>query len=280
MRCAWQSLLQILPANIRGTVDNLGKERLQEVRLRIGGQVELVLNSENTLLPFTVTPDDISFVMNAASRYSPWSASTIRRGYITAPGGHRIGLCGDAVINNGEMTGLRNPYSVCIRVARDFDGIGNHLTTLSGSLLIIGKPGSGKTTLLRDIIRCRSNKGPGSVGVVDERGEVFPVFEQSFCFPCGKRTDVLTGCGKSHGIDILIRTMGPSCIAVDEITAEEDCRAIMNAGWSGVAILATAHAGSVDDLRSRPIYRPIINSGLFRDVLIMHDDKTWHHERL
>ena len=111
MRCAWQSLLQILPANIRGTVDNLGKERLQEVRLRIGGQVELVLNSENNWLPFTVTPDDISFVMNAASRYSPWSASTIRRGYITAPGGHRIGLCGDAVINNGEMTGLRNPYS-------------------------------------------------------------------------------------------------------------------------------------------------------------------------
>ena len=91
---------------------------------------------------------------------------------------------------------------------------------------------------------------------------------------------MLTGCGKAHGIDILIRTMGPASIAVDEITAEEDCKAIMNAGWSGVSILATAHAGSVDDLRSRPIYRPIINSGLFRDVLIMHEDKTWHHERL
>ena len=219
-------------------------------------------------------------MINAASRYSPWSASTIRRGYITAPGGHRIGLCGDAVVNNGEMTGLRNPYSICIRVARDIEGVGNSAELCDGSLLIIGKPGSGKTTLLRDIIRTRSDKGPGAVGVVDERGEVFPVFEQSFCFHCGKRTDVLTGCGKAHGIDILIRTMGPTAIAVDEITAEEDCKAIMNAGWSGVSIFATAHAGSVDDLRSRPIYRPVINSGLFRDVLVMHDDKTWHHERI
>ena len=280
MRCAWQSFLQILPAKIRGTVDELGKDGLQELRMRTGNQIELVLHSGNMWLPNIAASEDISFVINAASRYSPWSASTIRRGYITAPGGHRIGLCGDAVVNNGEMTGLRNPYSVCIRVGRDFEGMGYGADKGFGSMLIIGRPGSGKTTLLRDIIRSRSDKGPGSVGVVDERGEVFPVFEQSFCFPCGKRTDVLTGCGKAHGIDILIRTMGPTCIAVDEITAEEDCRAIMNAGWSGVDILATAHAGSVNDLRSRPIYRPIINSGLFRDVLIMHDDKTWHHERI
>ena len=280
MRCAWQCFLQILPTNMKAEVDKLGRDTLQELRMRSGSRVELVCQKGSTWLEHITTPDDISFVINAASRYSPWSANTIRKGYITAPGGHRIGLCGDAVVHNGEMTGLRNPYSICIRVARDFEGAAERAAGLSDSLLIIGKPGSGKTTLLRDIIRSRSETGVGCVGVVDERGEIFPVYEQSFCFPCGLRTDVITGCSKAHGIDILIRTMGPACIAVDEITAEEDCKALINAGWSGVSILATAHARSLFDLKSRPVYRPIINSGLFRDIIIMHDDKTWHHERI
>lgn len=280
MRCAWQAFINLLPQYLRGEVDKLGNTKLQELRLRIGEEPELVLDRNSVWIPEKVKSDDISFVINAASRYSPWAAATIRRGYITSQGGHRIGLCGDAVVQNGEMTGIRSPMSLCMRVARDFPGIARQALQFSNSVLIIGRPGSGKTTLLRDLIRQRSDNWIGSIAVVDERGELFPVSEQAYCFSMGKRTDVLTGCSKEQGIESLLRTMGPSCIAVDEITAEADCRALMNAGWSGVSLLATAHAASVSDLRSRPIYRPLINSGLFDTILVMQPDKTWKEERV
>lgn len=279
MKCAWQALIGILPTKYRTETDKIGREMLQEIRLRQGAAPELVLHKGSVWLSEIVSSDDIGFVVNAASRYSPWSASTIRRGYITAAGGHRVGLCGDAIMQGNEMAGIRNPVSLCIRVARDFPGISNSAPD-TGSILIIGRPGSGKTTLLRDLIRNRSDSGSGSVAVVDERGELFPIYDGAHCFSIGLRTDVLTGCGKEHGIECLLRTMGPRCIAVDEITAESDCRAIMNAGWSGVTLLATAHAESVTDLHNRPIYRPLMNSGLFNTILIMQNDKSWRAERV
>ena len=280
MKCAWQAFINLLPQKLRTEVDKQGMLNLQELRLRVGEFPELVLDSKSIWLTDRSTPEDLSFVINAASRYSPWAATTIRRGFITAAGGHRIGLCGDAVVHNGEMTGIRSPSSICMRVARDFPGISSRIKCLQGNVLIIGSPGSGKTTLLRDLIRQRSDNGQGSVAVVDERGELFPVNEQAHCFYAGKRTDVITGCGKEQGIETVLRTMGPSCIAVDEITAESDCRALMNAGWSGVSLLATAHAASVSDLRARPIYRPIVNSRLFDTVLVMQPDKSWTEERM
>lgn len=280
MRCQWQSFISLLPLRLRQEVDRLGSQSLQELRLRQDAKPELVLHNDSHWIDGPVQAEDLSFVINAASRYSPWSAATIRRGYITASGGHRIGLCGDAVMQGGEMTGIRNPTSLCMRVARDFPGIAAQANMYNGSILIIGGPGSGKTTLLRDLIRQRSNHGTGSIAVVDERGELFPRTESGQCFDTGKRTDVITGCGKEQGIETLLRTMGPSCIAVDEITAESDCRAMLNAGWSGVTLLATAHAKSVSDLLSRPIYRPIVNSGLFDTILVMQPDKSWREERV
>ena len=279
MKCAWQALINILPLHYRAEVYTIGCDSLQELRLRQGAKPELVMGNHSHWLKETVTAEDITFTVNSASRYSPWSAATIRRGYITAPGGHRIGLCGDAVMQNGEMTGVRNPGSLCIRVARDFPGIATKAPQI-GSVLIIGKPGSGKTTLLRDLIRRRSDLGEGSVGVVDERGELFPVLDGCSSFDPGSRTDILTGCGKAQGIELLLRTMGPRCISVDEITAEQDCNAILNAGWSGVSLLATAHAEDVGDLYKRPIYRPLINSGLFKAVLVMQNDKSWKEAHL
>ena len=145
-----------------------------------------------------------------------------------------------------------------------------------GALLILGPPGAGKTTLLRDIIRHRSNGGK-IVSVVDERGELFPCGN---LFDPGTRTDVLTGCSKAQGVDIALRTMSPKCIAVDEITAQEDCQALVSALWCGVDLLATAHAANCNDLQSRPIYRPLIQTGLFKQVIVLSRDKSWHLERM
>ena len=280
MICAWQEYLKLLPDWLREDVDKLGRDKLQELRLRIGQTPELVMNDGAVWLHRGVRSEDLSFVVNAASQYSPWSAATAGKGYITAPGGHRIGLCGDATVENREMKGIRICSSLCLRVARDFPGIAVKAAAIKGSVLILGRPGSGKTTLLRDLVRQRSETGDGAVAVVDERGELFPVVRGTSCFAPGRRTDILTGCSKQTGIRALLRTMGPACIAVDEITEKEDCDAMLEAGWCGVTLVATAHAADKRDLLNRPVYQTIASVRLFETVLVMQQDKTWKAERI
>lgn len=279
MNCAWQALLNLLPPPMRQEVDRLGRNSLQELRLRRDSNAELICAGGTTRLRETVSSETLQYVVNAACRYSPWTAATASDGYITAQGGHRVGLCGEVVVRDGVMTDVRCVTSLCIRVARDFPGIGKNAPK-TGSLLILGRPGSGKTTLLRDIIRTRSESGQGSIAVVDERKELFPAFQGKFCFPAGSRTDVLSGCPKGQGIDLLLRTMGPDTIAVDEITAQEDCDGLIKALWCGVDLIATAHAGSVREFMKRTIYKPLVDSRVFSTVLVMQADKTWREERM
>lgn len=275
MNCAWKELMSILPLWCRTDVDQLGQDTLQELRLRLGFVPELIRCNGNIRLKRAITSEDLSYIVNTASRYSPWTAATSAQGYITAPGGHRIGICGQAVVQDGKMTGFRQVRSLCIRVARDFPGIAKELQYFKGSLLMIGPPGSGKTTLLRDLIRLKSDTGKGSIGVVDERGELFPQG-----YSTGFRTDVLTGCSKKQGIDRLLRVMNPDTIAMDEITSEDDCASLMKAGWCGVNLLATAHASSRTDLLARNIYAPLVRSGIFDTLVILQRDKSFKAERM
>ncbi len=279
MKCAWQEFLRIVPLRMRTQVDTIGRDTLQELRLRLGQAPELITKNGTIRLNDIVQEADLAFTVNTVSQYSPWSATTAADGYITGPGGHRVGLCGRAVMRGGAMDGISQPTSLCLRVARDFPGIAAP-AKISGSILIIGRPGSGKTTLLRDLIRKRSEQGSGCVAVVDERGELFPYAQGRSCFFPGSRTDVLTGCDKPHGILTVLRTMTPVCIAVDEITAQEDAQALMQAAWNGVDLYATAHASGKADLRSRPIYQTLFTKKLFQTLLVMKQDKSWREERM
>lgn len=272
MICAWNELLSILPYHLRPQLKPYSG-RAQDIRLRVGAPPEVVTGEGSTFLQGDITAEELHFVINTASKYSPWASCTIAQGYLTGPGGHRIGICGEAVIKHGRMEGIRQVNSLCIRVARDFSGIASDLSDLKGSILILGAPGWGKTTLLRDLIRQKSCNG-SHISVVDERGELFP----SHCEQ-GKRTEVLRGCPKSQGIQILLRTMGPEIIAVDEITDPEDCEAMRHAACCGVALFATAHAGSLSDYLHREIYRPLVQQNLFDHLVVLHSDRHWHLER-
>jgi len=273
MTCAWKELLAALPTWMRKEVDMLGAVSLQELRLRINSPPELVFSNESRWLDRCVTQEDLHYVVNAASRYSPWSAASAAQGYITVIGGHRIGLCGETVVQQGIVTGIRKISSLCIRVARDFPGIATGIAKITGSVLILGPPGWGKTTLLRDLIR--QIEKTERICVVDERGELFPEG-----LPRGNRVDVLSGCSKREGIPMLMRTMGPSCIAVDEITDPEDSRALLHAANCGVRLLATAHALSVSDFRQRSVYRPLLENHVFDVFFVLRRDKSYTMERM
>ncbi len=273
MICAWKELLSILPQWLRGQTAPYENAPVQELRMRINSPPELVLSTGSIWLSRNVVQDDLNFCINAASRYSPWAASTVSQGYLTAPGGHRIGLCGDAVVRDGLMVGIRTIRSLCIRIARDFPGLSKGVSLGGKSVLIIGAPGWGKTTLLRDLTRNIAQDS--TVCVVDERQELFPPG-----FEPGKRMDILYGCPKHQGIETVLRTMGPDCIAVDEITAQEDCSALIHAAGCGVRLIATAHAAGMADYRRRTIYAPLREKKIFDIFLVLRKDKSFHMEEM
>lgn len=275
MKRAWNELIQILPTRIRSQLTEYDAEQCLEIRLRLQRPTQLVLNTAERWLSGIVKPEDLHQIVNRASQYSPWSAATISDGFITVNGGHRIGIGGECVVQQGNMTGIRKITSVCIRIARGIHGICGPLKGVQGSVLILGPPGSGKTTLLRDLIRTRSDLCGHAVAVVDERRELFPEgFEQ------GARTDVLYGCSKACGIEIALRCLNPDTIAVDEITGEVDCNALCRSAWCGVSLLATAHAGSLQDLQRRAAYGQLLQDKLFDSVILLNNDRTFTWERI
>ena len=157
--------------------------------------------------------------------------------------------------------------SLVFRVPRDFPGCGDRLfqsgADLAAGLLVAGEPSSGKTTLLRDLVRLLSNGGT-RVGLADERGEVAAMYNGRPQLEVGRRTDVAEGCPKAQGLMLLLRAMNPQVLAVDEITAPEDVGALITAAGCGVTLLATAHGEGRAGLERRPLYRPLLDEGLFR----------------
>ena len=273
MICAWKQLISILPPDIARQVDSTGKETMQELRLRLNAPPEAVTGTGSIWMKGMVKKEDLDYIVNSASRYSPWCAGTMTHGYLTAPGGHRIGICGDAVFRGDTPGSFHRITSLCIRVARDYPGVADRIIDTWKSILIVGAPGWGKTTLLRDLARKIANDR--IVCVVDEREELFPEGIQR-----GKRMDVLHGFSKPWGMDMVLRAMGPDYIAVDEITAETDCMGLIQAANCGVRLLATAHGLGLQDLRQRTLYQPLLEKKIFHSIVLLSRDKSYRVERV
>ena len=179
----------------------------------------------------------------------------------------------------GALTGLRELSSLNLRVARQVAGIADRIAdglwTSRASVLLVGAPGSGKTTLLRDLICQLSDRFSWRVGLVDERMEVAACCGGCPQLAVGAHTDVLSGVHKPEAMELLLRTMSPQWIAVDEISAPADVEAISRAAYCGVRMLATVHADSLAELQSRPVYRRLLEEGVFTRFVLLRPDRSY-----
>lgn len=257
-------------------------KRVEELRLRAGRGLFLTLaegREEQVIVggrPIPVTADDLSLTVELATRASFQVASErVKRGFLPLKGGHRLGLCGTVTVQGGEITGIRELSSLAVRVASPVPGFGR--TAVEGmmqgkrvkSTLILSPPGYGKTTLLRDTLRLLSEEQHLRIGLADERGEVAGLWHGTPQLDVGSTTDVLDGCPKAQGLLTLLRGMNPQVLAADEITAPADVEALTQAANCGVALVATAHAAGVEDLKRRPLYRRMLSQKCFERVCII-----------
>lgn len=279
-----QPVISILPPELRAGLARLELSAVEELRLRAGHPPAALLRGQERPIPGVsapVTSRMLEQILSAATGHSCYSAEeSLREGYVTLPGGHRIGLCGTAAVQDGRVRAIRSVSSLCVRIARQIPAAPPEIVRrLRESALILGPPGCGKTTLLRDCVRQLSNSGQ-RVCIVDERGELAACHLGAAQLDVGAHTDVLTGCPKACGIPLLLRGMRPDWIAVDEITAPEDIRAMEQASYCGVRFLATAHASGPDELQKRPLYRSLCTLGLFKTLWILMPDRHVREERM
>ena len=275
----------LLPYDLRQAACKMperDKARAEEFRLRAGRPPMVAGPAGEREIPHCpgpVRPEDLGLVLEVASRASAHTVlDRVKCGFVTVRGGHRVGICGSAVVRDGEIHNLRQMSSLAIRIAHEVPGAAAGVLPklLEGgklhSTLLLSPPGGGKTTLLRDLVRCISD-GVGMealrVGLADERGEVAAMYEGVPQVDVGERTDVMDGCPKGAALAMLLRGMNPQVLAADEITAPADCAALALAANCGVTLLATAHGEGLEDLRRRPMYRELLEQGIFRRLVLL-----------
>ena len=232
---------------------------------------------------FTPSPRHIAETLERISRYSLYAfEEELRMGYITLPGGHRVGVTGQAAAERREIRAFRHISGLNIRVAHQIKGCANAVLPLllTGGkrplchTLVISPPGFGKTTLLRDIIRQVSDGVPGrcsgmNVGVVDERSELAGCYQGVAQNDIGLRTDVLDACPKAAGMVLLLRAMSPDVIAVDELGGEADARAAEEVLNAGVKLLCTAHARDLEELKRKPATAALMAQATFERFVVL-----------
>lgn len=270
----YEKAIELLPQRLLTTQSRILASEAEELRLRAGRRATaLVKGVETPISDALVGSDDLNCVVERATSASVHTAqSSIAKGFINCSGGIRIGLCGTGVIDRGEVRGMRAISSLAIRIPHEIRGCGqaaiDRLAASSGNVLILSPPGYGKTTFLRECIRQMSDAGQ-RVSVADERGELAAVYRGIPQFDLGKSSDVMSDVPKAQAVMMLLRAMNPQVIAMDEISSPEDIGAAETASGCGVRIIATAHAAGRSELQVRPIYKKLLEHGMFNGLIVI-----------
>ncbi|MDQ6599602.1 stage III sporulation protein AA [Bacillus salipaludis] len=283
-----ETILHFLPKNIADLISKLPpnqKEELEEIRIRINRPIEITTKGAPQFLSYRIQPEDAFHLMNKISHFSIYTLEEeLKRGYITVSGGHRIGLAGKVILEDGRVKAIRDISSFNIRIAREKVGIAEPFISYIYkdtwmNTMVIGAPQTGKTTLLRDFARIIStgvySKGiqANKVGIVDERSEIAGCVNGVPQLTFGNRVDVLDACPKAEGMMMMIRSMSPDVLIVDEIGRKEDAEAIQEAVHAGIKLMMTTHGTSLEEIKNRPSLKGILEQNIFRRFIVLSRDK-------
>lgn len=264
--------------------NNKIKDELREIRIRIDRPLILKLRDSEIIVEYKITKNEILQIVERLCENSIYAyKKQLCEGYITIRGGHRVGITGTTVVENGEIINIKYITSLNFRIARQVLNcsnkiIGQVIDTRNQTIfntLIVSPPGKGKTTILRDLIRKVSDgikeinfKGK-TCGVVDERGEIAAMYRGIPQNDVGIRTDIIDNVSKPKGIKILIRTMAPEIIACDEIGSAEDIQAIEEAMLSGVKGVFTMHGKNIEDIHANKHIKKLIDSRVIEKIIFI-----------
>ena len=276
--CIVTEFLSFLPNSIRKLISRLDYNKLYEIRLRIYMPIYVLYENKYQFIAkneFLVTQTDLNDLILALTKHSIYAyEDNIRQGFLTGDCGERVGLCGNCVYQNGQVLTIKDISSVCIRVPHQILGIANQLFDSIykdevESTLIISPPGLGKTTLLREIVRKTSILKGKNILVIDEKGEIFA----KSGYNLGYTVDVLTNADKLYGFNKAIANLKPDLIVCDELACESDVNGVIFGALSGVTVISTAHAQSLEELKMKESFYKLFDYKIFKYAVILSNSK-------
>lgn len=279
-------ILRCLPTQLAKLILEHNIQKLEEIRIRVNKPVILKLGQVEIVLNYTITTNEIIGILQNICNNSIYTyQNQICNGFITLPGGNRVGIAGNVVIKDGQVSNISYIYSLNFRISHQINGASDNilkyvLDTENNTIfntLIVSPPGAGKTTMIRDLAKRISNgineinfRGL-DVSIIDERGEIAAMTKGITFNDVGIRTDVLDNVPKSIGIRMAVRSMAPKVIIADEIGNKDDVNIINYAICSGVKCIFTAHGSNMEDLLKNNEINKIINLQLFSKIIFLDE---------